>query len=497
MWCGISLRDRIFITLFALMGITLAGGLVMLGYIYQTEKLLASITQKSLPAFKAAEDLETALVNQKGFVSYYFMDNDPEWLRRLAKYRDIFALKLDLAREVAENEDQQAIIAAIKKEYDLYVQKKDRVIDFYRNGRRERGQRIHAEVRDHFARVLALCENYKLLHSNLIVQSVGSRRAEAERLRVLAVGAMATSFLLAIALAFTLAIQVLRPLRAIAAEADRRYRPEAVKNEVQALSRSVRGLIADADKTETALERSRESLLQAEKLALVGKLAAGMAHSIRNPFTSVKMRLFSIGRTLKLTDAQMEDFDVISEEIRHIDTIVQNFLEFSRPPKLRMEPISPSTIIDQTLLLLVHRLKAYDVSVTVKRTQPLPEIDADPEQLKEVFVNLMINACEAMEKGGSIRITEGTGGDGSGRRGVIIRVTDNGPGIAPEIHDKLTQPFFTTKDNGTGLGLNIAKRIVEEHRGTIRVDSEPGRGATFIVTLPCKENSDESNSACR
>jgi signal transduction histidine kinase len=473
------------------------GGLVMLGHIYQTEKLLASITQKNLPAFKAAEDLETALVNQKGFVSYYFMDNDPEWLKQLATYRAVFDGKLHLARAAAQTEKQLAVISAVQSEYHQYVQKKDRVIDLYKKGHRERGQRIHAEVRNHFSRALALCENYKLMHSNAILQAVDSSHAEAKRLRLAAIGAMAVSFILAAALAFTLAIQVLRPLRLIAAEVDRQHRSEAVKNEVQALSQSVRGLIADADKTETALERSRESLLQAEKLALVGKLAAGMAHSIRNPFTSVKMRLFSLGRTLRLNDAQMEDFDVISEEIRHIDTIVQNFLEFSRPPKLKVEPISPSTIIDQTLLLLVHRLKSYDVDVKVARQRSLPEIEADPEQLKEVFVNLLINACEAMEKGGSIRIAEAVGTDGSGSPAVIIRVTDNGPGIDPEIHGKLTQPFFTTKDNGTGLGLNIAKRIVEEHRGTIRVESEPGRGATFIVTLPFKESSDEPNSGNR
>jgi CHASE3 domain sensor protein len=217
MGSGISLRGRIFLTLLALTGITLVGGLVMLGHIYQTEKLLASITQKSLPAFKAAEDLETALVNQKGFVSYYFIDNDPEWLKQLAKYRTIFDGKLNLAREAAQTEKQRGIISAIQSEYHQYVQKKDRVIDYYQKGYREQGQRIHAEVRDHFSRALALCENYKLMHSNAILHAIDSSHAEAKRLRLAAIGAMATSFILAAVLAFTLAIQVLRPLRLIAA----------------------------------------------------------------------------------------------------------------------------------------------------------------------------------------------------------------------------------------------------------------------------------------
>ena len=118
-------------------------------------------------------------------------------------------------------------------------------------------------------------------------------------------------------------------------------------DEVKAISRSVHDLIEAAGQTNIELERSREHLLQAEKMAMVGRLAAGMAHSIRNPFTSIKMRLFSLSRSLKLNDTQKEDFEVISEEIRHVDTIVQNFLEFSRPPKLKMQRISPSAVIDQ------------------------------------------------------------------------------------------------------------------------------------------------------
>ena len=140
--------------------------------------------------------------------------------------------------------------------------------------------------------------------------------------------------------------------------------PDLAGDEVKALSHSVRGLIQNVDQTQSELQKSRESLLQADKMALVGKLAAGMAHSIRNPFTSVKMRLFSLNRSLKLSDTQKEDFDVISEEIRHVDTIVQNFLEFSRPPKLKIQSISPSVVVDQAIALLKHRLKSYDVEVT-------------------------------------------------------------------------------------------------------------------------------------
>jgi signal transduction histidine kinase len=302
-----------------------------------------------------------------------------------------------------------------------------------------------------------------------------------------------TALCLAVLLAFVLINHILGPLRGLALEADREKGTGKSGDEVKALSLSVRGLIEDVDQTHSELERSRETLLQAEKMALVGKLAAGTAHSIRNPLTSVKMRLFSLDRTLDLSATQKDDFRVISEEIRHIDTIVENFLEFSRPPKLKMQKVSPSEVVDLAIQLLKHRLKSYDVSVDVIRKRPLPEIQADPEQLKEVLVNLVVNACEAMEGGGSIVIREEERFAKPLGRVVVIRLMDNGPGIPNSIQEQVLQPFFTTKEEGTGLGLSIAGRIVAEHGGWLDLTSEEGQGATFVITLPAEEQHSEYN----
>jgi signal transduction histidine kinase len=212
-----------------------------------------------------------------------------------------------------------------------------------------------------------------------------------------------------------------------------------------------------------------------------------MAHSIRNPFTSVKMRMFSLGRTLKLTETQKDDLDVISQEIRHIDTIVQNFLEFSRPPKLKMQHVSPSVIVDLVIQLLEHRLVSYEVSIEVNRKRPLPPIAADPEQIKEVLVNLVVNACEAMKKGGKIVISEEETIERPTGKVVLIRVSDNGPGIPGPLVDKVLQPFFTTKEEGTGLGLSIASRIIEEHGGRLNLTSTEGMGTTFTIKLPVRD----------
>jgi len=259
-------------------------------------------------------------------------------------------------------------------------------------------------------------------------------------------------------------------------------------DEVRAVGELVAGLLRDVDETQALLKESREHLIQAEKLALVGKLAAGVAHSVRNPLTSVKMRLFSLERSLDLSSAQQEDFEVISEEIRHLDTIVRNFLEFSRPPKPKFQHLSPSEVVDMTLVLLRHRLETYGVDVRIKRDAPLPEVDVDPEQLKEVLVNLILNACDAMGENGRIEIDEESGFMDPLGRVVILQLTDSGPGIGPDVAERIFQPFFSTKEEGTGLGLAIAKRIMEEHGGYIHLKpSDRGQGACFVLVLPVRE----------
>ncbi|MCP4576706.1 MAG: histidine kinase [Deltaproteobacteria bacterium] len=480
----INLRTRIYLLLAALVFVTIMGGLVMVWYTYRMEGLLNRIISKNMATLYAAEGLEIALVNQKGFVSYYFLDGDPDWLKQLGEYRQIFKERLEKTKTLANTERQKQTISRIEAEYGRYVLIKDQVILHYKGGDPETGARLHKEVRNRFFSILDLCEAYKGLHKSAIENVQKESLLQSRNLRFVAGTAIFAVLILGLLLAYVLTKQILSPIRRLASEADRCVEPADAGDEVNILSRNVRGLIKDADHTQAALQKSRETLLQAEKMASVGKLAAGMAHSVRNPLTSVKMRLFSLNRTLELSTTQKDDFEVISEEIRHIDTIVQNFLEFSRPPRLKTQKISPSEVVDLVLQLLRHRLESYNVTATVDRQTTLPEIQVDPEQLKELLINLMENACEAMEGVGAIVIHEEKGFREPYGPVVIIRVTDTGPGIQESIREKVFQPFFTTKEEGTGLGLSIACRIIESHVGKLELLSENGEGTTFVITLP-------------
>jgi len=486
MWQQLRLRTRIYILLAALLMVSLAGGGSTIWYTYHIQDHLVAILDTHISAYRDAETLEIALVNQKGFVTYYFMDRDPDWLRQLGEHRQIFLQRLEKVRRAATDPEQRRIIDQIDNQYKRYVEAKNQAIDLYKKGETTVGTALHSQARQRFDDLLHLCEAFKNIHTGLLAETQGLSLVKAQQLRIVAMTGLGTSVLFSLMLALVLIQEILRPLDRLARETSPAGQSLPTADVVKTLRQSVHGLMQDINTIHSELEKSQEHLVQAEKMALVGRLAAGMAHSIRNPFTSVQMRLFSLRRTLELDHTQKEDLDVISTEIRHIDTIVQNFLEFARPPRLQVQRTSSSAIVDSALQLLEHRLNSYHVAVAVDRGVELPEITADPEQLKEVLVNLIVNACEAMTDGGHIVVAERQGNDELIGPAVFIDVRDNGPGIETDLQARVFHPFFTTKEEGTGLGLSIVERILAEHGGRVLLESEVGKGARFTLVLPVK-----------
>jgi signal transduction histidine kinase len=485
-WKRLSLRTRIFIVLAALLLTTLMGGLVTIWHTDATDSLFATLIDKNLASFQAAEELENSLLIQKGYLTYFFLDGDPEWLKKLDTYSQEFQKWLDKARKSAYTPTMEEIIDRIEVQYRDYLKQREQVISLYKAGKRQEGYERHQALRQQFATVYDLCERYKVIHEYAIARVRSESRGQARFINSLALVAMFSVVGLGILLVYILLKQILGPIRQLALETDPAADATA-PDEIKALSRRVHNLMENVDLAQSQLEKSQEHLVQTEKLALVGKLAAGVAHSIRNPLTSVKMRLFSLERNLELSPTQTEDLEVISEEIRHIDNIVRSFLEFSRPPKLKMHKASLSDVVDSALTLLSHRLESYGVTVEVKRTERLPEMGCDAEQLKEVLVNLILNSCDAMVDGGVITIQEGKGQVAPLGRVAFLKLSDTGPGVSASIRDKIFQPFFSTKEEGTGLGLSIATRIIQEHGGFIELTSREGEGAGFIITLPYRE----------
>jgi CHASE3 domain sensor protein len=200
-WRKINLRVRIYTVLTALVAITLVGGLIMVWYTYRMESLLADLVDKNLAAYQAAEALESALIPQKGDVSHFILDGDPQWLEHLEEYRKTFTDRLDQARALTLSESQKPILDRIESEYLRYKILKDQVIEFYKAGDIDTGARLHKEVGKHFSKVLQLCRQYKEFYTGRIALIKEKSYAQAERLRLIAGTAVLVVLLLGVVLA--------------------------------------------------------------------------------------------------------------------------------------------------------------------------------------------------------------------------------------------------------------------------------------------------------
>ena len=223
-----------------------------------------------------------------------------------------------------------------------------------------------------------------------------------------------------------------------------------------------------------------------EKLASLGVLAAGVAHEIRNPLTAIKARLFTQQKALAPGSRARTDAEFIGKEIDRLEKIVSDFLRFARPVEPERVPLSAASLLHHVRQLMAPQLRASSIDLTVESAVET-RILADPEQLKQVLINLVQNAADALSKGGTIKlraVESRIALAGRMRDVLIIEVEDNGTGIPPEVQKRLFDPFFTTKQSGTGLGLSIAARIVDKHAGALRFQTAVSRGTTFGVVLP-------------
>lgn len=229
------------------------------------------------------------------------------------------------------------------------------------------------------------------------------------------------------------------------------------------------------------LERSQAQLIQAEKMAAIGRLTASIAHEINNPLQAIHNTIhLALSERLPLEKRQ-EYLGMAQKEVERLIGIIQRMLDFYRPSQGAAVLSDVNRILLNALAIVEKRLQHSRIQLYVRLDENLPPVLAIPDQLTQVFLNILINAVEAMPEGGDLRVGSLLTEDG---RWVLVAIRDSGPGLTPDQMAHLFEPFYTTKPSGTGLGLAISYGIVERHGGTIEVSSQPGQGATFVVRLP-------------
>jgi signal transduction histidine kinase len=231
--------------------------------------------------------------------------------------------------------------------------------------------------------------------------------------------------------------------------------------------------------------RSLESeISRKQRLSELGNLAATVAHEIRNPLNSVSMGLQRLKAEFSPAQEQEKDeyahfLGLMQSEVRRLNSIVEQFLSMARPLKLRREAIHIENFLKELTTLAAEDAKASGVNLDLQVSPDIPPLPADPDYLKQLLLNLILNGVQAMPGGGTLTLEAG-----ADKKQLQITVTDSGGGIDPETLKRIFEPYFTTKPNGSGLGLSIARRIAEAHGGTITVESKGQQGSRFWVTLP-------------
>ncbi|WP_189596942.1 PAS domain-containing sensor histidine kinase [Paenibacillus elgii] len=236
----------------------------------------------------------------------------------------------------------------------------------------------------------------------------------------------------------------------------------------------------------TDAEKARELLERSEKLSLVGQLAAGIAHEIRNPLTAIK-------GFIQLLKSNASDkpyyFDIIASEINRIEEIIGEMLVLSKPKEAQIRPQDIRPLIGHVATLIDAQAIMNNIEVVTEYEEDLPLLECDENQLKQVFINLLKNAVEAMPNGG--KLTLQVAAEAGGRQ-IAVRVIDQGCGIPAEKLASIGQPFYTTKEQGTGLGMMVSMKIIENHDGTMSIASEEGQGTKIEIRLPVKARPKES-----
>jgi len=255
--------------------------------------------------------------------------------------------------------------------------------------------------------------------------------------------------------------------------------------------RNFLGIIRDITEQKRAIEEIRamtQQLWQAAKLATVGELAASIAHELNNPLATVQLRIESVLAKTPSDDPRRRALEIVQQETTRMGELVGNLLQFSRRGNGNVSTVDVHEELTKAVELIHHHLHTRLITVAKGFEPATPTIYADRQKLRQVFLNLLTNAADAMPNGGTLTLRTSPTSISQGKPAVLIEFADTGTGIAAENLERIMEPFFTTKEEGkgTGLGLAICRRIVQEHHGALQIESELGQGTVIRIVLPIR-----------
>jgi len=318
-------------------------------------------------------------------------------------------------------------------------------------------------------------------------------RAQELRTRLMLILIGCSGLLIGVAGAILLARRITRPLKKLVEGTVKISKGDFTQeidintqDEIGNLAQSFNEMSHQLFLTRQRMEAANRRLIQAEKLASIGRISASIAHEIRNPLTSVKLNIQKVMESENLDEIDKEHLDISQEGIGHIENFVKELLNFTRVSELQLAHFSVEEIIDESVKMIRGSLKLKKVHLEKEVEKDLPHVLVDGDKLRQVFLNILHNACEAVKEGGKIKISLSQMEESEGRK-AKIEISDNGIGIPEKDWENIFEPFYTTKSTGIGLGLANARKIIEQHKGSIRLIKKRGKGACFEILIPGEE----------
>lgn len=506
---------RLSLPVFVISVLLLALGVGGAVYVQRLQKSASRRMARQVAGVLAAEQLEIVLRETRTQLNQYLLGGDVESLDKAVALRIERDHWIDDAEKLADTGEERMLLAAIRRgtaEFDESLQQ-----IMLENGEDPSREDLRTLAGTVFP-YSVLVPSQSLLDMNETQIEASSHENErlADRLSygllivgtLGAVGGVVGGYGMARAVGRSI-VQLSLPIRDVAGKLDHLAGTmtvvadpglENLESVLREISRRVSGVIEQ-------LHRSQKEALRAEQLAGVGQLAAGLAHELRNPLMSMKILIQSAALSNQAMPLDRDDLLVLNQEVTRLEELVETFLNFARPPQPEKKPVVLQDLIRKTLLSVGRRAQARDVVVRDELPAAELTIVADGGQIRQVLVNLLVNALEAVSKGGEVVVLAErhrgsslamplgrTAGKGAGGW-VEIHVIDNGRGLPKDLGDRIFEPFVTTSEAGMGLGLSICKRIVETHGGTISAANRVGGGALFTVRLPLEKHTTEKAQA--
>lgn len=472
-----------------LLGLALLGGsLASVWSVSRLQANLARILSENVASLEAAQELEIRLRHLRLHALLYVLDPSPVRRQLVENDHRAFEAALALARTSAHTSDERRLVAEVEAGYGLYRRELG-LASAPAGGRWQREQFLQwadAHPVRHLARP---CQELLGLNKQAMAETAGESEALAERARwgmlALGLGGTAGGLLAGVGLARGLRRSVAR--LEVRVQDLRAQLPQEVATvqlpsggSLAHLERQLDGVVGQVRDVVARVHAQQQEVLRAEQLAAVGRLAASVAHEVRNPLTAIKMLIGAAVRGPR-PGLNQEDLEVMHGEVVRLERTVQNLLDFARPTEPQRRPTDLRDCVGGAVSLVRARAEQQSVAITVRQPESPVVAEVGADQVRAVLVNLFLNALDAMPQGGQLEIALEVGDRGR----VRLAVRDNGVGIPPELLGKLFTPFVSSKATGTGLGLSICQRVARQHGGDVIGRNRPdGPGAEFVLTLP-------------